>query len=277
MFWERWIARPLLPKTPSVQLMTDRALHLNEALGLVMPSLTYVLSRKTEEGNWFAFRPFTDDADRLSQSYEQVVRRLLSPHSSEVIFDIGANIGWHTVWLSRKVGPSGKVLAVEPEDTNFAILKLNTRINNLTNVTSINVALGSSRGRGKLVVPRPTLMGQVTTTASDYASRFSEVGVNFDTVDNVVATFGIRQVSAIKVDVEGAELAVIRGAEKTIAKFGPRLVIEAHGHDNLASLKLLLKSMNIRVASEIQASPRRDETRYFVLAVPSSPFPLSRT
>jgi len=124
--------------------MIDRVLHLNVALGLMVPSLTCVLSRQTEEGGWFAFRPFTDDSDKLSQSYEQIVRRLLSPHPSEGIVDIGANIGWHTVWLSKKVGPSGKALAAEPEGTNFAILNLNKRINNLTNVIPINLVLGSN-------------------------------------------------------------------------------------------------------------------------------------
>jgi len=268
IFWEKWIAKLLFPKTHSVQLMTDRVLHLNEALGLMIPSLTHVLSRRMEEGSWFAFRPFTDDADKISQSYEQVVRRLLSPCPSEIIVDIGANIGWHTVWLSKKVGPSGKILAVEPEVTNFAILELNTPINNLTNVISINLALGANQGRGRLFVPRPTLMGQVTTEGSNHGSRPSGASVSFDTLDNLVKSLGIDQVSAIKVDVEGAELAVIRGAEKTISKFGPRLVIEVHGNDNLTSLRHVMKSMNMRVVFEVPASPRRDETRVFVFAVP---------
>jgi len=271
MFWEKLIAKLLFPKTYSAQLMTDRALHLNEALGLMVPSLTHVLSRKVEGGSLFAFRPFTDDADKVSQSYEQIVRKLLSPHPSEVIVDIGANIGWHTVWLSKKVGPLGKVIAVEPEGTNFALLNLNKCVNNLTNIIPINLALGSTQGRGKLVVPRPTLMGQVSTMGSNQYPNSSMMSVNLDTLDNVISALGISQVSAIKVDVEGAELLVIRGAEETIAKFGPRLVIEAHGNDNLASLKLLLTSMNMRVVSEIQASPRLDETRWFVLAVRSSP------
>jgi len=224
-----------------------------------------------EEGSWFAFRPFTDDADKISRSYEQAVRRMLSPHGSETIIDIGANIGWHSVWLSKRVGPSGKVLAVEPEGTNFAILELNTRLNNLANVISINLALGSNRGSGRLFVPRPTLMGQVTTADSNHQSRFQGSIVTFDTLDNVISAFNFNQVSAIKVDVEGAELAVIRGAEKTIAKFGPRLIIETHGHDKLVSLKLLLTSMNMRVVSEIPASSRPDETRSFILATRNLP------
>jgi FkbM family methyltransferase len=173
--------------------------------------------------------------------------------------------------LSKKVGPSGTVLAIEPEGTNFAILTLNKRINNLTNVIPINLALGSNQGKGKLVVPRPTLMGQVTTIDSNHPTRFSVVSVTLDTLDNVISTLGISQVSAIKVDVEGTELTVIRGAAQTIAKFGPRLVIEAHGLGNLVSLRLLLKSMQMRIVSETQASTRHDETRWFMLAVGSSP------
>ncbi|TMI05962.1 FkbM family methyltransferase [Candidatus Bathyarchaeota archaeon] len=148
------------------------------------------------------------------------------------------------------------------------MLELNTPINNLTNVISINLALGANQGRGRLFVPRPTLMGQVTTEGSNHGSRPSGASVSFDTLDNLVKSLGIDQVSAIKVDVEGAELAVIRGAEKTISKFGPRLVIEVHGNDNLTSLRHVMKSMNMRVVFEVPASPRRDETRVFVFAVP---------
>jgi len=229
--------------------------------------MTHVVSIKVNEGNHFAFRPFTDDTDRVSGAYEATVRRLISPRPSEVIVDIGANIGVHTVWLSRKVGPSGKVLAVEAERANFTILNLNRQINNLTNVISTNVALGADSGNGQLLVPRPTLMGQVTTIASNRFPSRSVVSANFETLDRTISAYDMTQVSAIKIDVEGAELSVVRGAEKTIMKFRPRLVIETHGSRNLVALRLLLRSMNMTVTTEVRASSRPDEERFFVLAI----------
>src|SRR5206468_12565356 len=119
----------------------------------------YVLSQEASDGVHFVFRPFTDDADRLSETYEPIVRRLLSPQLSDVVVDVGANIGAHTVWLARKVGPSGLILAIEPEPNNFMILSLNQQINHLTNVIPIRAALASNQTKGTLVVPLPTLMG----------------------------------------------------------------------------------------------------------------------
>ena len=263
--WASWITG-LVPQTASVQPLIDRVLHLNEVLSYFIPSLTHVLSQKVLEGDYFVFRPFTDDADKVSEVYEPIVRQMLSPCLSEVVVDIGANIGVHTVWLSRKVGPSGVVLAVEPERTNFTILNLNTRINNLSNVIPIMLALGADSGRAQLLVPRPSVMGQVTTIPSSTLSKPSVVTVDCETLDDVISAFGISQVSAIKIDVEGAELGVIQGAEQTIMKFRPRLVIEAHGLVNLSSLELRLKAMGMTISSNVKASSRPNETRWFVFA-----------
>jgi FkbM family methyltransferase len=242
---------------------------LNEVLGYFIPSLTYVLSRKIADEDQFVFRPFTDDADKVSETYEPIVRKLLSPKPSEVIVDIGANIGLHTIWLSRKVGSSGLVIAVEPEQTNFLILTLNKSLNGLNNVLTMRAALAYGKTKGELVIPRPTLMGQASTQARSSSSRSYVANVDFETLDGIIFARDIPRVSAIKIDVEGAETSVLQGAEKTIEKFGPRLIIEAHGDDNLRSVRLLLKSMKMTIVSETVASSRRDENRHFVFAIHS--------
>lgn len=258
------------PRTLSAQHVIDRVRHLNLVLGYLLPSLTYVLSLGTVDGANFLFRPFTDDADRIRASYEPIVRRLVSPQLDEVIVDVGANIGSHSIWFAKKVGPSGLVLAIEPESNNFTILCSNQKINHLTNVVPIKAALSSDQSVGTLVVPLPTFMGQVTTGSTTPSSKSTVVTIHFDTLDHVLSTHPVQHISTIKVDVEGAEMDVIRGATRTIANFRPRLVIEAHGRENLARLKTLLKTMGMDVTSEIRASSRLDETRWFVLAVHSS-------
>jgi len=263
--WAWWITE-FFPQRASVQPLIDRVLHLNEVLSYFIPSLTYVMSQRILEGDYLVFRPFTDDADKVSETYEPIVRELLSPCLSEVVVDIGANIGVHTVWLSRKVGPAGVVLAVEPEHTNFTILNLNKRINNLSNVIPIMRALRSTPGEAQLLVPRPSVMGQATIIPSNALSKASLVTVDCETLDDVISALGISQVSAIKIDVEGAVLDVIRGAEQTIKKFRPRLVIEAHGPANLSSLELSLKSMGVTIVSNVRASSRPNETRWFLFA-----------
>jgi FkbM family methyltransferase len=266
--WVKCIGQVLLPSTPSAQLWKDRFLHLNEAVGQIFPILTLVISCKTFEGTRFFFRPFTDDADKVSAHYEKVVRELISPRPSEVVVDAGANIGTHTVWLSKQVGPSGMVLAIEPEPNNYAILEINRRINNLSNIISLRVALSSRAGNGKLDIPRPTLMGQAKIRLPSDPSDSLAVPVEFQTLDNVLA-FQRICVSAIKIDVEGAEVSVLQGAMKTITKFNPRLIVETHGKDNLLQLRTVLKVVGFVSVAEVRASSRPDEERHFVLAVPN--------
>ncbi len=259
------------PDSSSLRLLRDRLLHLNEAFGYFLPSLTRVVSLLVVGENSFFFRPFTDDADKVSADYEPIVRGLLSPNTSEIIIDVGANIGRHTVWLSRRVGPSGLVIAIEPEYHNFKILDSNRQVNSLDNILLIRAALGSQKTKGRLVVPRPSLMGQTSFKTSSPPGRGYAFHVDIETLDDLVVNHHIRTVSAIKIDVEGAELPVLQGAEKTVRKFRPRLIIEVHGDNNVQAIRHLLKAFNMVVMSEARASTRSDEQRYFILAIPGGP------
>lgn len=272
--WVRWIADPLLPKTSSVQVWRDRFLHLNQAVGDLIPSLTHVVSYETLQGSRLAFRPFTDDADRVSNHYEQIARQLLSPQPSDVIVDVGANIGIHTIWLAKKVGPSGLILAIEPERNNYAILETNRRINHLANVIPIRVSLSSHDGIGRLSIPKPTSMGQVRTSESTSFSNLPPVDVRLQTLDNLISSQGVK-VFAIKIDVEGTELSVLQGANDTIRTFRPRLLIEVHGKQRLSPVRASLHSLNMIVVSEVPASSRPQEERRFLLAIPDTKHPIS--
>jgi FkbM family methyltransferase len=164
------------------------------------------------------------------------------------------------------VGSSGLVIAVEPEKSNFFILTLNQQVNSMKNIVAIRTALSSKSAKGTLTVPRPTLMGQASTQTASFSPKSYVASVDFETLDNIIRARHLPTVSAIKIDVEGAELSVLQGARKTIEEFGPRLVIEVHGYDNLRSIRDLLKSMNMTIESEIIATSRPDESRHFLLA-----------
>jgi len=191
---------------------------------------------------------------------------MLSPLASDIVVDIGANIGVHTIWLSRRVGSTGLVIAVEPEKSNFFILTLNQQVNSIKNIVAIRSALSSKSAKGTLTVPRATLMGQASTQTASFSPKSYAASLDFETLDNIIRARHLPNVSAIKIDVEGAELSVLQGARKTIERFEPRLVIEVHGHDNLRSIRDILKSMNMIIASETIATSRPDESRHFLLA-----------
>ncbi len=155
----------------------------------------------------------------------------LAPKSGEVVLDIGANVGFYTMRASRAVGPAGQVVALEPSEHNAQQLEQNLRLNGLSNVRVIRKAAWSHAG----------LVGwyesQVPTT--NKVSPDSTAKIEAVTVDELVEQLDLPRVDWIKVDVEGGEVEVLRGAWRTLEQFRPVLLIEVH--ETLAALRTLLE------------------------------------
>lgn len=138
-----------------------------------------------------------------------------------VVIDIGANIGTYTVPLARLVGPNGRVVAFEPNRPTFACLRQNVRQNRLGNVTLVRAAAGPESGFAGLVVTEDNF-GEVHL-APPGGAEAARVAVT--TVDEQVASLGLGRVDYIKIDVEGFELAALRGARRTLAA-NPKLLVQ---------------------------------------------------
>ena len=157
--------------------------------------------------------------------YSKVYERRFSIGKGNVVIDVGANVGAFTIKAARQVGPTGKVIAIEPEAENLALLYKNTR--HLSNVVVIGKAASGSKGQQKLYqAPQPFLF----STQSDYGLGFTEVEA--DSVDNIVSELGLDRVDFIKIDVEGAELEVLEGAAKTLNLPGVGIAMEACHYDS---------------------------------------------
>jgi FkbM family methyltransferase len=135
------------------------------------------------------------------------------------VMDVGANWGLYSLLISRAVGPSGKVYAFEPVPEIFARLKEHIALNNATNVIPVPIALSDEKGTAKM---------SVKEGESSLFRRVSDefVEVQVERLDDFVEREKIERVDAIKIDVEGAELKVIRGADKTIRRDKPILMVE---------------------------------------------------
>ena len=128
----------------------------------------------------------------------QVYERMFSVERGNVVIDVGANIGVFTIKAARQVGPTGKVIAIEPEPGNLALLRKNAK--HLANVVVVGKAASSSKGREKLYgAPKSWLFS--TTDNDNYGLGYIEVEA--DTVDNIVSELGLDRVDFIKIDVEG--------------------------------------------------------------------------
>lgn len=147
--------------------------------------------------------------------------RSLAIADGELAFDVGANIGWYSLILDRLAAPSARIFAFEPDPESFALLEENLAANAAARVRPVERALSDGEGEQALyrytaknsgrhsLVPRAGgEQVRVTVTSLDaYRSRVGAVG----------------PVAFAKIDVEGWELAVIRGAQQTLSE--ARLVL----------------------------------------------------
>ena len=134
-----------------------------------------------------------------------------------VFVDVGANIGYYTLIASKLVGSQGRIYSIEPVPSTATILKANVKLNNCLNVSIYNVAIWSSKGTLTLRIPG-TWYGLASV------SRYGvNIAVNSITLDELLKNEA--SIDCIKIDVEGAELEVLRGA-KDVLKRTKYLVIE---------------------------------------------------
>ena len=149
-------------------------------------------------------------------------------HPGEIFVDVGANVGYYTVLASRVVGAGGLVVAIEPAVRNLCLLSRHLRLNNCRNVSIITAACaqnlnvyrfspGADYAQGHLLAPGP----------SQPAVGGGVVVVPAVTIDVVMARTALRP-HVIKIDVEGAELEVLRGAHATLTACHPTILLSVH-------------------------------------------------
>jgi FkbM family methyltransferase len=145
-----------------------------------------------------------------------------------VFIDVGANIGIYTMFAAKLVGAGGRVLAVEPSEREFQRLSFHVVLNDLGNVTCLRFAAADKMGVGKLKVASEEKSGQ--NTLGKFVTETTELlrveTVRMYPLDRVIAEHKLARVDVVKIDVEGAELRVLRGLASTIERWRPKLLIE---------------------------------------------------
>ena len=145
-----------------------------------------------------------------------------------VFIDIGANEGFYTVFAAHLVGPRGRVIAVEPSPREYARLESNVAINRLSNVSLVRCGLGARRRKALLHIADPEHNGQNTLGEFGHAgvTAVDHVEIDLIDLDSLAQEQVLRKVDVIKMDVEGAELEVIKGGLKTLERYQPTLLFE---------------------------------------------------
>lgn len=159
---------------------------------------------------------------RWEPHVERCIRQLLRP--GDVAVDIGANLGYFTAVMAQSVGASGRVVALEPVPDTFERLQLGAALNGFAQVTALQLALGEADGRAEIAFD-PRFAGSASIHRQAGGGAVSrEVGVR--PLDDLLRELAVEHPSLLKIDVEGHELAVVRGALETIARARPAIIVE---------------------------------------------------
>ena len=178
-----------------------------------------------------------------------------TPKQGDIVVDIGAHMGRYTIISSKRVGKNGKVIAIEAHPGNFEMLNRNIKLNQLTNVIPLNYAVYSKETKIKLYIPGEesgyTVYNTIMSNRAGTEDKFVEVNAN--TLDCLLQLNQIREeeVNWVKIDVEGAEFEVLKGATNVLSKSKDiALLIEVHGSDNYKPILNFLNLYNFKIEFE---------------------------
>jgi len=160
------------------------------------------------------------------------LRFLVRP--GDIVVDLGANIGDYTFLLANLVGAQGKVYAVEPVPETFQVLSGVVRKLGLRNVELFNCAVSEKDGTVRMEIPfhqygvKNFYMSRIVSRQSSLDS-FESFEVSCRSIDSLLSNRLVDTVSFVKCDVEGHELAVLKGASQFFERNRPAMMIEVAG------------------------------------------------
>ena len=171
-------------------------------------------------------------------------------HQGDLVLDIGANIGQWTVPLSKKVGQQGSVISFEPNQETISILRLKTK--RLKNLRIVPFGLSDKEESVEMLIPEeiscpPNATIAQTASHIDKQSNMKVTKIRVKKLHSVVSELDLKDISFIKIDVEGHESNVLRGFSTEIEKNYPLIFME------------ILKS------KWIDESPKKSESAIFLI------------
>ncbi len=189
------------------------------------------LRLKIDRSSFIGSSIYWNGYSSLNELY--LLGRLLEPHM--VFVDVGANQGEFTLYAAKRL-PAGKVLAFEPVEERYRHLIENVQMNGLENICAYNVGLSDYVGEFEMYMPQDIrrsnqtfngLANEGTASVFRSSARPSKAcTARLETFDRVFRESGLSRLDVIKIDVEGAELHVLRGARDAIDQYRPAIIME---------------------------------------------------
>ena len=166
-----------------------------------------------------------------------------------VVYDIGANVGFYTLLSSVLVGDRGRVYAFEPVPRNVRYLRRHIQLNRLQNVEVMDLAVGESAGEASF-----------DDTLGDSQGKLSTGGrlhVRLASLDGLMAAGDLRPPDLLKIDVEGAEAAVLKGGLGILRAHHPKVFLATHGLSEHSECLAILRDLGYQIAA-VDGGPAED-------------------
>lgn len=160
------------------------------------------------EGDWF-------------EAEMELWRDRLQP--GMVVIDVGANVGVYTFSAARRVGDTGRVLAIEPSPVCVECLEETCRVNEFSWVSIHRVAASDRLGTVRFAIHTASEVNQVIATDTEAEKA---IEVESLTLDSLVEQEQLQRVDWLKIDAEGHELQVLAGGDRLLQKFRPCILYE---------------------------------------------------
>lgn len=167
----------------------------------------------------------------------------------DIVFDIGANVGLYAIKQAQRA-KNGRIFAFEPNPYAFARLKKNIEANNLKNIISFNNAIYSKRC--KLGIGFCT--SSTRTSIRLKGDTVQRLVIEAVPLDEIVREWEIKHINLMKIDVEGAELEVLKGAKQSL-EITEKIVMECHSEQLKQQTEDFLLEKGFNVKLELNKNP----------------------
>ena len=231
---------------PALQPFTPVWVQVEPGMKMLLDPYDYVSREILETGVW--------EPDSWA-----AIQQHLGPGATFV--DVGAHIGYYSLKAGPVVGPTGHIVAVEPNPETIQKLNGNIQASGVRTITVAPVACSDTETKLELFGAPRSNTGESSlsrTNASQDSQAVTTYEVRARPLDDILREAGVSRVDAIKIDVEGAEYLVLKGAEKTLDRYHPAILVEiverqlrAMGTSS-AQVKELLRSHGYTARRSIQ-------------------------
>ncbi len=176
--------------------------------------------------------------------------------AGDVFYDVGAHVGFFSMIASRLVGDTGQVYSFEPSVHTYELLTRHLAMNGIANAEAYEKAVGEASG-----VARFETHDEVGT---DHVVAEGGQEVAITSLDDFVYSDGHRPPTVMKIDVEGHEVQVLRGAGRVLQEHHPELIIEIHSEENGALITEMLRGEGYAVGQD--AGLKKDHLKDYMVA-----------